>query len=354
MNISVLDIDRSTVLSVLDAFESFIWTDRYNESGDFEIYASATKEYVDLFQIGRYILFSESEHVMVIEKVEIKTGSENGNHIIVSGRSFESVLDRRIVWEQTILSGNLQNAVKKLLDQNAISPAITDRKIDELRYQASSDSSVTGLTLTAQFTGDGLYEAVNAICYAAGLGFKTTFSYDTGLFTFMLYKGTDRSIAQSERSPVIFSPYFDNLIDSNYVANSQGFKTVALILGEGEGADRTRASLDSGYTGINRRELYVDARDISSKTGSGELSPTEYTNLLIQRGREKLAECPMERVFDGSIDYSSAFKPDVDFFLGDIVTVQNEYGLYKNCRVIEMIHSINNNENVVYPSFEEV
>ena len=43
MEVWILDTDFSSV-SVLDTFESLIWTDRYREYGDFEIFAFPTSQ----------------------------------------------------------------------------------------------------------------------------------------------------------------------------------------------------------------------------------------------------------------------------------------------------------------------
>ena len=357
MNIMVMDTDLKTIHGVVDSFESFIWTDRYCKYGDFEIYLPATVEFIELFQLNRYVLFSETTKAMIIEKIEINTDAEKGDHMIVSGRSFESVLDRRIVWEQTIVSGDVYVVLRKLLRANILATAtLFPRRIPELDLDPHWGN--VGLRVSAQFTGDSLYDAVVAICEALGLGFVIYFDNTYRKFFFRTYTGIDRSISQNSRSPVIFSPYYDNLIDSNYVANSENYKNSALVLGEGEGSDRVRMVVDpedpNVYGGLDRRELYVDARDLSRTTADGELTQQEYEDQLKQRGLEKLADLPMEYVFDGTIDYNSTFKPNVDFKLGDIVTVQNKYGLYENCRVSEMIYSINDTENVIYPSFERV
>ena len=50
-------------------------------------------------------------------------------------------------------------------------------------------------------------------------------------------------------------------------------------------------------TGLSRRELWVDARDIQSGEGEGALSPEEYAQALETRGREKLAECQLVQSF---------------------------------------------------------
>lgn len=49
---------------------------------------------------------------MIVEKIQITSDTEDGNHVTVTGRSLESILDRRIVWGQKLLSGNLQNGIK--------------------------------------------------------------------------------------------------------------------------------------------------------------------------------------------------------------------------------------------------
>ena len=48
-------------------------------------------------------------------------------------------------------------------------------------------------------------------------------------------------------------------------------------------------------TGLSRRELWVDARDIQSGEGEGALSPEEYAQALETRGREKVAAALQRR-----------------------------------------------------------
>ena len=72
---------------VIDDYISLIWTDRYNEAGDFELYLEATLPNVSAYQIGMYLSNTESEHMMLIETIEIKSDLEDGSKLIVSGRS---------------------------------------------------------------------------------------------------------------------------------------------------------------------------------------------------------------------------------------------------------------------------
>ena len=82
---------------LVDAFESMIWTDRYDEAGDFELYLSAESSALGYLKHGYYLWNKHSDRLMIIETIEITTDVENGSHCKVTGRSLESILDRRII-----------------------------------------------------------------------------------------------------------------------------------------------------------------------------------------------------------------------------------------------------------------
>lgn len=355
MDFLVLDENLQTS-SVLDVYESILWVDRYNQCGDFELYTSMNDTILNEIKPDYYIWSRDSEHVMIVEDIKINTDSEDGNELIIVGRSLESLLDRRIIWNQTILSGNFQNGVKKLIDENVISPTDTNRKIDNFIFVDSEDEAITSLTVEAQFTGDNLYDAICDLCASKKVGFKVTLTDDLK-FAFQLYSGIDRSYNQVTNPYVVFSPAFDNIINSNYLESKKTLKTITLVAGEGEGSDRKTISvaIDEGAgTGLNRRELYTDARDISSTTEDGELSTTEYNSQLEQRGKEKLAENTITKSFEGEMETLTMFKYGEDFFMGDIVQIINEFGIEGRVRVIEMVISQDESGIDSYPTFDIV
>lgn len=349
MDITVLDTNFNPV-AIVDTYESFIWTDRYYKYGDFELYTAVDSQIVDIMQLDRYLKIDGSEHMMIIEKDLIESDPEEGNRITVSGRSLESILDRRIVWGQRILDGNLQSAIKTLITEAIINPSISDRKISNFIFEDSTDPAVTNLTIRAQYTGDNLYDVIQAICEDANLGFKVTLN-DSNQFVFKLYAGTDRSYNQSTVPFVIFSDRFDNLINSNFVKNRAPLKNVTLIGGEGEGSERRYTTVGSA-SGLSRRELFTDARDISSKTDDATLSDAEYNAQLQQRGREKLTENVEIVYMDGEVD-TSMYQYGVDYFNGDIVQLRDAYGNENSARILEMITSEDKDKISVYPTFEK-
>ena len=110
MDLLILDKNFDTI-GIIDTYESFNWTDRYNEAGDFEITmvldtVQHTKELLSIFVEDNYVYLGMSEHLMIIEDLNITTDQEEGNKLVVSGRSLESILDRRIVWDQVVYPVN--------------------------------------------------------------------------------------------------------------------------------------------------------------------------------------------------------------------------------------------------------
>lgn len=341
------------VIAIVDVYESIIWTERYYEYGDFELYTAMTQDLLNYIKTDNYIQRVGSDRVMIIEEIRIDTDSETGNHITITGRSLESILDRRVIWSQTTISGNLQNGIKKLINENIISPSKEERKISNFIFKDSTDSQITGLTVEAQYTGDNLYDVISKVCEEKSIGFKVSLN-ENKQFVFELYAGADRSYEQTNYPYVVFSPNFDNIINSNYLESKENLKNVALVGGEGEGTARKYLAIGN-TSGLDRRELFVDARDISSEGEDGETLTTEqYNELLKQRGNEYLADYTDLVFFEGAVETNIMYKYGVDFFDGDIVQIANEYGHEAKVRILEVVISENEEGNSVYPTFKTI
>jgi len=355
MDLLVLDTNLKAI-GVLDTFESLIWTDRYSKYGDFEIYTQVNPEALVALTEDYFLYLRGSEHVMIVEELKINTDAENGNYLTVTGRSMESILDRRIIWGQTTLTGSLQNGIQKLLNENIIAPTIVDRTIDNFIFEASTDPLITSLTIDAQYSGEDLYEAIQKLCETNNIGFKIILTADNKL-KFKLYAGADRSYDQIANPYTVFSPKFGNLINSNYTESKKALKTITLIGGEGEGSARKTAIAEipsGGGSGLSRREKFTDAKDVSSSVDGATLTLPVYTTQLVQKGYESLAESMATKSFDGQVETTSMYTYGEDFFMGDIIQIANEYGHEAKARVVELIHSQSLSGIDVYPTFIKV
>lgn len=358
MEALVLD-NKYDAVAVMDTFESFVWSDRYREYGEFEVELPATVKIREFLKMGYYLMLHKSSKLMIIETLTTTTDIEDGDKLNITGRSLESILERRIIWQQTILSGSLQNGIEKLLNENVINPSISARKIPGVKFIKSTDPAITSLTVESQFFGENLYDAVKSLCDNADIGFSMTPNFNTGEIIFELYKGVDRSYAQDLLPWVVFSPKYDNLLSSNFIESKVDFKNTCLIAGSGEEyVDKTLTSIGTA-TGLDRLEIFVDASSISktvrdSEGNETELTAEEYEAQLKAKGDEELANYKETAAFSGDVDPTRQFVYGEDFFIGDVVQVVNEYGNEMRTTVSEIVFSQDSSGESMTPTFTAI
>lgn len=332
---------------IVDTASSIIWANRHRQCGDFEIYVPASAEMLELLQSDRFVVRPDDDMVGIIECVRTETNEETGDYLLATGRCARSILARRIVWEQTTISSTTENGLRRLVTDAFISPTIPARRYDRLRLAPTH-----GYTdkIAAQYTGDNILEAVEGLCAAKNYGFRM-FRDEENNLVLDFYKGTDRSMSQSANPRVLFSEEYDNLRATTYTLDMQGYKTVALVAGEGEGAARRRTIVGRAVDqeGLHRRELYVDARDVSSN--EGEITDSEYMAQLTERGDTALSEAPIVQSMEGEIEPGQMYTYKQDYFLGDIVTVIDKYGVQVDTQVLEVVEVWDENGYTCTPTF---
>jgi hypothetical protein len=355
MELMILDGSFENV-GIIDVFESLIWTERYYESGDFELLSYPSEDNISILKQGTYATIIESEHIMVIEDVHIKTDPIDGNKLVVKGRSVESSLDRRIIWDPIkFVEEPIQYSIFTLLNEHALNPANAARKIQRLQFEFSTDPIVLSIIISNQYWGDYLYTAIVDLCYSNNIGFKITLNSENNL-VFKLYSGLDKSYNQTENPYVIFSPDFENLKNSEYIMSSRLLKTAALTAGE-KGVGNAQVSIEVDPSegqlyDLNRREMFLDAQDVAVVNPNGEpISIEEYFSHLHQRGLEELSKNITIQTFASEVDPDGVFIFGRDFFLGDVLQVSNEYGYEGKARVVEVVHCQDSTGLKIYPIF---
>lgn len=352
MNIYVIDKSFQTV-AVIDSYISVIWTRRYYTYGDFELYLSAEERLLDILREGYYLVRDRDKksdgyyNVMVINYREIITNVEEGDNLLVKGYCLKSLLSRRVVVNQTSLRGTVQNCIRQLLNENIIAPTDNARAISN--FITGADTFTDSTELKTQITGKNLGEAITDICKRYGYGYDVYLN--NGVFTFYMYKGVNRSYSQSENAHVVVSESFDNLLSSDYSQSKQTFGNVAIVAGEGEGANRKKTTVGTA-TGLERYEMWIDARNAS--TNNGEISDAEYYAMLASEGQEAIAEHDITTLLNGEIINGVSFQINRDYYLGDIIQFENDYGVSASTRVVEVIESEDENGENIIPTFEKM
>lgn len=331
------------LIDVVDDAESVLWVNRYSSAGDFEVYIRARTNLIQTFAIGNYVTRLDDDMVGVVEKIQLTTDVENGDYFTITGRDAKCLIGRRVIWQQTILSGTVEDGIRQLLNENLISPTKQTRRIENFVLGEKINFPET---ISQQFTGTNLLEAITSICESFGLGFKVVL--ENKQFVFKLFQGVDRSENQYIVPRVVFSADFENIASTTYSYNDENYKNVALVAGEGEGLARKMQAVGDS-SGIDRYETFVDARDLS--TNDGAITTADYTNQLIQRGTEALAETTVVEVFEGELITNQQYIYKTDYFCGDVVTVRNEYGITGDTRITEIIESFGVDGYKIVPTF---
>ena len=362
IEITVLNSDMEAI-GVLDKYSSFIWTDRYDKEGDFELCLPITANYAQSIKEDYFLSIPTTDRKMIVESIETITDTDEGNSLKITGSSIEKILDRRIVWKQTNVAGSVQDAIQKIITENIINPVDSRRRIDNFRFIPSYDPRVTTVNYaqSAQYMGDSILDVVTKVCQSYHLGFKLI--QNDGYWDFSLYAGVDRSYKQTYNPYVVFSPDHDNLLNSNYLKSVKNYKNVLRIAGEGEGATQTFIThyleFDDDHAsekvGLNRREIYIDCHDVSSVTsGNTIMDVQQYANTLVQKGVEKLVDLVPETAFDGEIDATIMYQYGTDYDTGDICEIRNEYGMNDSVRITEVVQTWEADGYTCIPTLESL
>lgn len=366
MELYVLD-DKYDAISIIDTFESVIWSDRFNDIGDFEIYAPVNISGFESLKTGNYLYRKDNDKIMRINTIEIETDAENGDHIIVTGESLEEILKHYVVHPAVTLSGNLQNGVKKLITDFIINPTNSARKISNFVFKDSTDSKILSLSFSDQIYchGENLFDTIQSICIEYKIGFRI-FLNNENQYVFELYSGKDRSYSQEKNPWVVFSPSLDNFNSSNYVESDKNYASTCYVVCEitrtviknttdGQGVEmqedvplETEVNIELSDAGIKRREIFLDVGKLDTENLSEAISQ------MTEKGKEKLNDYKKISDFEGVIEPYRQYIYGKDYFVGDIVQVVNKYGREATSRVAEVVYSFDTTGERIIPTFSSL
>lgn len=313
----------------------------YYGVGEFAVRAKASKKALAALKNGNYITLPNKPFIWVIEDIEPQYEAGQGYIITATGRQAKQILGKRIINKQTQLSGDITTAVFGLIRDHAGENAGEVRKIEGL---TELTSTVAKPISEMQVSYSNLLDYTEELLKAHEVGADLTITDDSA-FSYKLYEGVDRS------ETVIFSQTFDNLNSSKYRSSTRQERTHFLIGGQGEGTERILQEYDSAPSarGIDRSEVFVDAKDISSKYTdadgtekeldlTNEAENKKYRGWLTERGIAKSAEHTKIETFEGEINIqNSRYIFGRDYNLGDRVRVQDNFmGVYITPRILKI------------------
>ena len=335
MDIRIFDKDIN-FLGEVDNFTSLFYISKWETYGEFEFHIKDFNR--ELIKKGNIIMLDkDGTRAGVIEHFEIN--QENDEDIAVKGFSLGYWLSNRITvppvsYAYHAFNTNVEDIMIALVKTNAVDPANVNRKIPNLIVEPSKSR---GIKLNFQTRYKNLDEELTKLSKTSSLGWNIVLDYKAKKFIFKVLDGKDLSTEQSTNPPQVFSVDYDNIRKQNYLESNIGYKNMAYVAGQGEGVEREIEPLNNDFSGFDRRETFIDARDI------------EEGGNLTDRGKVKLSETPQITTFECEVE-PIGYK--ANWNLGDIVTTINKkLGLVMHNRVAEVREVWEQNGYKVEPTF---
>lgn len=302
-------------VGVFDGFKSLTVTLNYYTYSTFELVVGLTPANIKYF-IPETCIYMEGLYFYVDYAVVSDAATAE---LKVTGKSLLGKSLIRIVARNYAKNARPEQIVTDHLNNELVKPSDAKRQI---KYLKLAETPNLGLGSTDYQNSYGIVaEEIETLCTSYDFGVREVATQlgNPGN-TLTIYKGEDKS------KIIEFSDDFENITKAGYQNNNFDESSTAYVYGEGEGAARKSVKVGDDKTGLDRKELYVDARDLQQKgSESGDMTDSQYTNALKTRGTQKLAERKRVLTLTGETPVSSKlFKLGEDYWLGDVVTIKSE------------------------------
>lgn len=312
MTLDVLDETTLARLGQIGVWVSLYWDELYNTLQSSLLEVRPTRENLELLREGRWLRRSDSNVPM---RICHRSNENEGANLVCTLYPATWILSKRVSTE-VVKNENAEAAMRRLVAAAAPWPRL------ELGELVGFDTHYT-----AQTSGGSVLGYLTTIGAACDLGFRIVLSG----------KNADKKLRFEVYRPTAdpnnrFSTKWGSLTGASWAFGDNDYCNVAVVQGAGEGANR--ATVTVGLTdaaGADRRELYVDARDVQPDEEKGETSKSQaYLERLMARGTNKL----LEQLRTGSIEVSL----DADLSPGDVAfCTLPELGYKATVRVADII-----------------
>jgi len=315
MRLDVLDSDTLVRVGWVDVWVSLYWDSPYYSEGGFTLEVRPTTENLKLLTEGRWLVRSD-ESPRVPMRICARANQNPDANLVVSGYPATWLLTKRA--SAAVIKGqNAEAAMRSLVAAAKPWPRL------ELGIEYGFDT-----TFDKQTSGGSLFSYCQTIGQACDLGFRVILD-GSGADKRLLFECFRPTFDPNNR----YSSKWGNLLNAGWSFADTDYANVALVQGAGEGDQRATCWVgDVDSTGADRREMYIDARDIQADKEKGETTASQsYLAKLADRGGQKL----LAQLRTGSIEF------DVDddaLAVGDVLRVSlPQLGYTAMVRVADII-----------------
>lgn len=273
------------IFHIEERYSSLVWTERYQECGEFVLDIPLNAANLDVYKIGNYISFDNSKESMIIESRTINDEVDEPL-LELTGRTLSSILMRRVNASKFLdlykgpitYSGPAGTVVQQIINDEVINPMMPYYHFQhDPEYKPITNDTqmlvpgyyepggtwkkfltynvIAVFTEEAPFRGIGglvfkslapmssqvntsftkitsVYDILVKICKNNYLGFRSYFD-DSLNIVIELYAGADRTSSQKTLTPVVFDPIMDNISYVGYLEDATEYKNTGFTYSDG-------------------------------------------------------------------------------------------------------------------------
>jgi len=351
---------------LINGLTSKLWIERYRDISDFEFIANAETLAHKLLPIGTLVSHTQTHEVMIVENHEIKENVGRETEVKITGRSFESFLENRIigsnrVWpttasatdEYTLVAATTWNQAVTMIKDHSDLAFVVDPN-DAVQYvQAMANVSGAGGQEGRSIKRGNLYTRLIELLGVDQLGIKTIrpgvwspLGSSSPNMVLLIHRGADLS------QTVAFSYATGEIQSADYLWSNKKLKNAALVTGRW-----IETVVKDASVGYSRRMMQVDATDIDN---AFPVAPTGQDRLNIIaamgiRGQAALAaQKNVALVKSEAARNSTIYKHRIHYNVGDIVAVDGEYDEASTMRISEYVEVEDETGENGYPTLSVV
>lgn len=380
--------------ALLEGYSSCVWTERYSQSGDFEVKTAKVAETIDLLPIGSLVSVRDQNETMMVETHSIDRNSEGYPELTITGSSFDTFFKNRVLtalvyntpWQvfrtytpSEFVSLIMWNSGVNTTGEDPTRAATTNQAKDGIPLVVVTDSTTRVDTNKVWWQESGIvYDQLRDILVLVDLGIRTlrpqnstgyvmtydvtrtatrgtvskTLTSDISQLRLDVFNGVDRTRNQTAVPTVAFRYDSGDIENPKYLFSNKEYKNFATVVGSKGTNDiwpDTTPAPDTTIAGLARRPLFVDGGEVDAA-----MTAPDYLAAMTQKGRLELKKYNQLSVFDGAISPLSQYKYNTDYGLGDRVTLMAEYDFEASMIVSEYVRTEDQSGDRGYPGLSTI
>lgn len=309
---------------------------RFNRSwtgiGDWELLIDGTsKTEVGIITNATYIKMGDGQCGLVSQITEQK--NETQYDYTITGYELKGIAKKRVICP---LEGQEMYKIENKSPEFIIASLLSDQLVypeNEHRKIAGSIASYTeetGETTDYENRYVNLADAITDFASKYEIGWYANIEH--GEIVWHIAHGVDRTSRQHVNEPLLMGFEFDMLQSLNYSISTQPETNVAIVGGKGEGTDRKIIIVnDEEHEGLDRQEIYVDARNAEDNEleGEGQENLASYGSSTTVRVKPIFEARKYYRDIYDIGDYATLLEYGIDLQLTEVCSIweNNEYKL---------------------------